>query len=484
MTGMPILPRFESALRRPRPRRLNARPAPPADLHSAWLHRSRLPSWVSDCAAAVRALELLGPLHWERFPERDLLRDWGQPTIPYAACCGALLIKLNEHLVSMTQLHRYLVEHPALIWLLHFPLAPTPQESLPDPRHFCRMAHQLPQIAAQALLGDSVALILAELAALGVPEVGQCISLDTKHILAWVKENNPKLCLADRYDKTRQPHGYPDCRLGCKRKHNRQLPAPLTPTTNPVPAAALQIGEYYWGYASGVVVTQVPGWGEFVLAEMTQPFDAPDVSYFFPLMAQTQARLGFRPRWGAFDAAFDAFYVYEYFHRPEDPFAFAAVPFSGRGGGDREPRRFSPEGLPLCRAGLPMPLKFAFTDRTTTRVEHQRGKYVCPLHFARPHDPAPCPVSDPRWAAKDGCTSMMPTSVGARIRHQLDRDSALYQAVYRQRSAVERINGQAVALGIERPHLRNGAAIANLNTLIYTLINLRFLQRLRQPVEA
>jgi hypothetical protein len=34
-------------------------------------------------------------------------------------------------------------------------------------------------------------------------------------------------------------------------------------------------------------------------------------------------------------------------------------------------------------------------------------------------------------------------------------------------------------LGIERPFLRNGAAIANQNTLIYILINLRFLQRIR-----
>jgi hypothetical protein len=45
-------------------------------------------------------------------------------------------------------------------------------------------------------------------------------------------------------------------------------------------------------------------------------------------------------------------------------------------------------------------------------------------------------------------------------------------------AADERINSQAVALGIERPHLRNGQAIANQNTLIYLLINLRFLHRL------
>ena len=45
---------------------------------------------------------------------------------------------------------------------------------------------------------------------------------------------------------------------------------------------------------------------------------------------------------------------------------------------------------------------------------------------------------------------------------------------------VERINSQAEALAIIRPKLRNGRAIANRNTLIYVLINLRALAR-RQP---
>ena len=65
-----------------------------------------------------------------------------------------------------------------------------------------------------------------------------------------------------------------------------------------------------------------------------------------------------------------------------------------------------------------------------------------------------------------------------RIRHQLDRDSALYQAVYRQRTACERINSQALDLGIERPRLRNQQAIAHLNTLTYVLIDLRARHRL------
>jgi hypothetical protein len=74
----------------------------------------------------------------------------------------------------------------------------------------------------------------------------------------------------------------------------------------------------------------------------------------------------------------------------------------------------------------------------------------------------------------------MPTSIGARIRHQIDRDSPLYKDIYRQRSATERINSQAFALGIEQPKLRNQQSITNQNTLIYVVINLRALDRVRQ----
>ncbi len=156
----------------------------------------------------------------------------------------------------------------------------------------------------------------------------------------------------------------------------------------------------------------MPDWGEFVLAELTQTFDKSDPSYFFPLMAATERRLGRRPRYGALDKAYDAFYVYQYFHEAG---GFAAVPFSEKGG--LKTRSFNPEGLPLCAAGLAMPRKFTFTDRTSTLVVHERGKYVCPQRplqttpAALPPAAPACPVNHERWPA-GGCTAMMPISIG------------------------------------------------------------------------
>ncbi len=115
-------------------------------------------------------------------------------------------------------------------------------------------------------------------------------------------------------------------------------------------------------------------------------------------------------------------------------------------------------------------------DRTRALIEHERGKYICPLLYPQPSGQS-CPINHKNWAK--GCSADMPTSIGTRLRYTLDREGEAYLAVYRQRTATKRINSQAVALGIERPHWRNGHAIANQNTLVYTLINLRFLQRVR-----
>jgi len=457
------------------------------DLHHLSQNLSTLPRFVQECPVATRYLRFLGPLAWDAFPERDLLTNWGAPTMPYAPFVAACLVKLEQGLACMSHLRRYLVEHPALLWVLGFPLVPASRypwgfdadASLPTQRHFARLLKRVPNSSLQVLLDEAVRLIKAELS--GETDCfGQAISMDTKHIVAWVKENNAKAyCQEGRYDKDKQPAGDPDCRLGCKRRRNQRASSqepPPTPLENPVPANTVSVGEYYWGYGSGIVATKVPGWGEFVLAELTQPFDQGDVSYFFPLMADVERRLGFRPRFGAFDAAYDAWYVYEYFQREglDWTAGFAAVPFSDKGG---HRKTFDAQGSPLCQAGLSMSLRCTFVTNSGL-VPHECARFACPLHFPEKTG-KPCPVQHKQWA-KGGCTTTMATSIGARLRYQLDRESELYKEVYRQRTATERVNSQAVELGIERPKLRNGRAIANQNTLIYVLINLRALHRIRR----
>jgi len=386
-----------------------------------------------------------------------------------------LLIKLDQRHRSLQQLTHFLAAHPELLWLLGFPLVPDSSSiwgfdvaaSTPSPAHFSRVLRKLPNSRLQFLLDEAVFAIQATLPADFA--FGNVVSIDTKHIIAWCAENNPKAYLIEgRCDKNHRPKGDPDCRLGCKRRRNQRKKLSshdATPAKESMPASGIGvgIGEFYWGYASGVVATKVPGWGEFVVAEWTQTFNKSDPSFFFTLMAQVERRLGKRPQFGAADAAFDAFYIYQYFHEVD---GFAAVPLTRRG----VVRAFDSSGQLLCAAGLPMFLKGTFMNRTSL-IAHTRQRWWCPL--LHPEQTAvSCPANHTKWH-KGGCKSTIAESIGARLRYQIDRDSDQYKEIYKQRTAVERIFGLAVDLGIERPKLRNKAAIANQNTLMYVLLNLR-----------
>lgn len=446
-------------------------------------NEAQLPQFVRDCPVALKYLRLLAPLEWANFPERDDQRPWpGPKPHPRAPFVAAYLVKLNEQHRYMSQLRAYLVEHPALVWLLGFKLEPCAkasyefdvEASVPSRKQLGRVLRELDNQSLQFLLSSTVSLIGQELP----PEVafGREISMDTKHIAAWVAENNPKAYIkeSDRLDKTRQPTGDRDCKLGCKKKYNQKKSRAQAETDQQditqKRATQFSCDQYFWGYNSGVVATKVPGYGEFVLAELTQTFDKGDTTFFFPLMTATEARLGCQPPFGALDAAFEAWYTFDYFDQAG---GFAAIPAT-----ERQPlkREFDKQGLPLCEAGLPMPLISTFMNNRGI-IPQQMGRYGCPLLFPEQTDQA-CPIDHDKWPT-GGCLLKMGTSPGARLRYQLDRQSAAYKKLYKQRTANERVNSQAEALGIERPKLRNGQAIANQNTLIYVLINLRAWHRLR-----
>lgn len=447
----------------------------PSYLPRLMMADDQLPRFVAECPTTMSLIGKFRLLAWERVGQVATCQWFGKQAVPHVAYIGAFLVKLELKLSSIGQLRRFLHHHPALVWALGFPLygqTPTrhgfdPELSLPSRQQFSRVLRGLDNACLQALLTEQV----TQLQALLPQEFGQTISMDTSHIIAWVKENNPRQYIKEgRYDKEKQPAGDPDCKVGCKRAHNRLVKTPAK-EGKPAGTIAYKDKEFYWGYASGIVVTKLPGWGEFVLAEMTETFEKAEVRFFFPLMEQVEQRLGFRPRFATFDAAFDAFYIYDYFHC-DDHDGFAAIPLMQP---NVQSRQFDENGLPLCAAGLAMPVRKLYTDRTKAIIPHQRAIHACPLLFPEPNGQV-CPIAHKQWN-KGGCSVNLPTSPGVRLRHALDRSSDTYKFVYRQRTAVERIFSQAKSLGMERPKLRNQLAITNLNTMTYLLINLRSLQQ-------
>ncbi len=314
------------------------------------------------------------------------------------------------------------------------------------------------------------------------------VAFDVKHISAWVKANNERVYVKDRYDKAQRLAGDPDCRLGVKRSsnqdaslesgqpeppsthaqaqssnaHTRTKPLNQDPSEKAQPSNAHK--EYIWGYGSGVAAATDPVYGDVVLAEYTLPFNEADVTYYRPLFQRTVVALNQFPTHVTADAAFDYWYVYETVaHGP----GIAAIPLNSHGH-DEVPR--DPDGTPRCWAGLRMHPTYPFQHTNGFRAQ----RFRCPLLFPTRTGQT---CAHAQFAKGKGCVKDPNWEKGGLMRALLDRQSPLYHAIYTQRTACERINSQAQALGIERPKVRNGQSVKNLNTLIYLVINVHALAK-------
>jgi hypothetical protein len=399
-------------------------------------------------------------LDWSLVEQWELQRSSrGRPAHPEAAYLKAFFVRIREGLIYTSQLRRFLLKHPLLIIELgfHLELDPTApygfdgEKTLPCDVHLRKKLRSFDQGLLQALLHATVRDLQQE-----IPGLGETVAFDVKHIYAWVKENNERAYVKDRYDKNKQLVGDPDCKLGVKRSTNQEQEDGTTKEKK----------EYLWGYGSGVAAATTPEYGDVVLAEYTQPFNENDITYYRPLYQQTVVALNQFPTHVTADAAFDAWYVYECAVRHG---GIGAVPLNQHG----HPRyQRDSDGVPLCQMGLRMQPTFSF--------EHTYGyralRFRCPLLF--PH-PTGTSCSHEQFAKGKGCVKDVNQELGAQMRVTLDRDSPLYKAIYTQRTSCERINSQAQALGIELPKVRNNRSVKNLNTLIYLIINVRALDRVK-----
>jgi hypothetical protein len=400
-------------------------------------------------------------LDWSQVTERDESKPWpGSRPHPVKAYVKALLVKKCEKFDYVTNLRRFLVKHPLLVLELGFhpvwersqPYGFDVEETVPCDRWFRHKQQVMDNGILQALFQGTVHDLQAE-----IPRLGDTPVIDTKHIYAWVKENNPREFITDRYNPEKQPTGDPDCRLGVKRSSNQD-------EESGQPTKVKK--EYLWGYGTGIMAATHPQYGDVVLAEYTLPFNEADSTYFAPLYARLVETIGFRPSFFAADAAFDAWHIYQ-------PFAevggMAAIPLNLRG---HPQPKLGAGGFHLCPQGLEMTPSYEYNHPRGYRAQMLRCPKLFPTKAAHSCD-------HKQFAKGVGCVKHINIEAGGWMRVQIDRQSDAYKQLYRQRTASERINSQAKDFGIERPKVRNCHSVVNLNTLTYIVINARALQRVR-----
>jgi hypothetical protein len=426
----------------------------------ARLDQDGLAAAMDNDALVRRYRAFFALLDWRQVPQRSTDRPWpGAAPHPEAAYVKALLVKLCEQKAYVTDLRDFLVEHPLLVLELGFqplwdatePYGFDVEQTVPCDRWLRHKQRSLDNAMVRALLRETVHALQAE-----IPGLGQTVAVDVKHIYAWVQENNPKAYVTDRYDPERQPRGDGDCRLGVKRSHNQEQEDGSTKARK----------EYVWGYGTGVVAATDPEYGDVMLAEYTQPFNETDPTYYRPLYQRTVDTLGFRPKNIAADAAFDAWYVYQ---DAAEVGGIAAVPLNTRG---HPVPQLGPNGIHLCPRGREMIPLYEFDHSDGYRAQELRCPLLVPQATGQSCD-------HDQFAKGVGCVKYINITAGGKLRIALDRQAESYKRIYRQRTAAERINSQAKALGIERPQVRNSASVHNLNTLTYVVINARALERAR-----
>lgn len=394
----------------------------------------------------------------------SVVDDWqaqrsarGRPAHPESAYLKAFLIRQKEGFSYTTQLRRFLLKHPLFVIELGFHLVLDPscpygfdvEETLPCRYWFTQKLRLLDRSLLQDLLHATVRALMQE-----IPGLGEVVAFDVKHIFAWVRENNPQVYVEGPFNVTHLPKGDPDCRLGVKKSSNQEQPD----------GSKQEKKVSLFGYGTGVAACTDPVYGDVVLAEYTLPFNEADVTYYRPLFQRAVIAANQFPTHVTADAAYDYWYVYETVaHGP----GIAAIPLNSHGH-EEVPR--DPDGTPRCWAGLRMHPTFQFQHTNGFRAQ----RFRCPLLFPEPTGQT---CAHAQFAKAKGCVKDPNWEKGGLMRALLDRHSPLYHAVYTQRTACERINSQAQALGIERPKVRNIRSVKNLNTLIYLVINVRALAK-------
>ena len=118
-----------------------------------------------------------------------------------------------------------------------------------------------------------------------------------------------------------------------------------------------------------------------------------------------------------------------------------------------------------------------YQDRTRGYTAQQE---VCPILCGNLPTDQTCCINHENFQKGTGCVKHKNLALGATVRIELDRTSNEFKREYKWRTMEERIFSQAKELGIERPHVRNQASIRNRNTLIYIVINVNALKRVRK----
>lgn len=270
---------------------------------------------------------------------------------------------------------------------------------------------------------------------------GKYLSIDSCAIPANVKENNLKTSCKDRFDKTKIPHGDPDCRLGVLIHYPNEFKKEIN---------------YFWGYRNHVIC-DLPQ--ELPVMEKISPANVSEQTMFIPLFDKLQKEFNFKPKAILGDSMYDVEYILK--HIINNLHAQPIIPFNPRRGLNFQ-FKTSTSGARICIAGFEMLYWGKFKDRGRERL-----KFVCPIiHSKKFRTIHPfCPWMHPKFIKGTGCTAYLRCNED--IRKSIDYGSKHFKKLYNLRTGEERIFSRLLSICMQEPSVIGHNATSNYCTLAH-----------------
>jgi transposase len=356
------------------------------------------------------------------------------------AMLRAFIVKHLEEIKTVPRLIDYLNSHPVIAELCGFDM----RTSLPDKSQFYRflkttnnslLQNIYYRINKQLIEQDSISL--------------DTFIMDSKPIMAATKHNNFKNPNRNTTNKYNKPKRNPAATLGYYCYQN----------INGIKKNHL----FYWGYRTHVIVTKqgIP------LIELTLPNNQTDAKVAKKLIKKLKRVYGLK-KGSIFiaDAGYDEKDLYDFIVEQLKCQAF--IPINPRN--TQHDKQFSPNGHPICDAGIEMKSNGIMTETKRTRI-----KYRCPLKVNNKlteQYPNGCPSNHSRFfeGKQYGCTKYVDITDDARAR--VPRDSITYQQTYNLRTEVERYFSRLGDREVEQTTHYNLRSIKNQMTIAHLSLSL------------
>ena len=365
------------------------------------------------------------------------------------AICRALIYKNLKAIKTLSELTFELSTNLGIAYILGF------DKHSPSRHRFEEFLHKTPNQLLQHIRKTQIRTLI-DLDVIN----GRYLSIDSTPIVAWVKQNNPKVSVEGRFDKTKFPKGDPDARLGFMSMQNKpnnfkeqQLELFKQPRSKDMQVIC------FWGYRNHVIFDAL---SELPLFEKTLPANVADCKVTIPAFKELKRYLKNRPKGILADAAHDAEYIRKYIRcslRTKD-----FIPINPRS--KKQDIKLTPHNTRVCIAGFEMYPWGKFKDRGRIR-----RKFVCPIihrkSLADKHEHK-CPVNHPKFS-KGGCYAYVRLDKSYRL-SSISPTSEYFKKIYKMQSGSERGFSRLLNFYMQQPMLTGLNAVSNHCTLAHISI--------------